>query len=60
MNLQKMLEKEHSRRQCDRIVKYIGKDKMRFAEQWGQATPAFRSRARYLINEEHPSKANAS
>lgn len=31
MDLEKLLTEEHSRRQCDRIVKYIGKDKDRFA-----------------------------
>jgi hypothetical protein len=32
MYLEKLLAEEHSKRQCDRIVKYIGKDKDRFAE----------------------------
>src|SRR5258708_28278469 len=32
MHLEKLLAEEHSKRQCDRIVKYIGKDKDRFAE----------------------------
>jgi hypothetical protein len=32
MDMLKLLEKEHSKKQCDRIVKYIGKDKARFAE----------------------------
>jgi len=32
MQLEKLLAEEHSKRQCDRIVKYIGKDKDRFAE----------------------------
>jgi hypothetical protein len=31
MNLLEALTKEHSKRQCDRIVKYIGADKARFA-----------------------------
>jgi hypothetical protein len=31
MDLEKLLMEEHSKRQCDRIVKYIGKDKDRFA-----------------------------
>jgi hypothetical protein len=31
-HLEKLLAEEHSKRQCDRIVKYIGKDKVRFAE----------------------------
>lgn len=31
MHLEKLLAEEHSKRQCDRIVKYIGKDKDRFA-----------------------------
>ena len=31
MDLEKLLAEEHSKRQCDRIVKYIGKDKDRFA-----------------------------
>lgn len=32
MNLQEALAKEHSKKQCDRIVKYIGSDWERFAE----------------------------
>lgn len=32
MNLQKLLAKEHSKQQCNRIVDYIGSDKERFAE----------------------------
>jgi hypothetical protein len=32
MDIQALLEAEHSRKQTDRIVKYIGKDKDRFAE----------------------------
>ena len=32
MDLQKSLAAEHSKKQCDRIVKYIGDDKKRFAE----------------------------
>jgi hypothetical protein len=32
MDLQKSLAAEHSKKQCDRIVKYIGDDKARFAE----------------------------
>lgn len=32
MNLKDMLLEEHSKEQCDRIVKYIGADKKRFAE----------------------------
>ena len=32
MDLQKSLAAEHSKKQCDRIVKYIGDDKERFAE----------------------------
>src|SRR5882724_3933938 len=31
MNLLESLENEHSKRQCDRIVNYIGSDKERFA-----------------------------
>jgi hypothetical protein len=31
MNLYQLLEEEHSKKQCDRIVKYIGRDKERFA-----------------------------
>ena len=31
MDLQKLLAAEHSKKQCDRIVAYIGKDKERFA-----------------------------
>jgi hypothetical protein len=31
MNLHQLLEEEHSKKQCDRIVKYIGRDKERFA-----------------------------
>jgi hypothetical protein len=31
-HLEKLLAEEHSKQQCDRIVKYIGKDKLRFAE----------------------------
>ncbi len=31
MDLQKLLAAEHSKKQCDRIVKYIGDDKSRFA-----------------------------
>ena len=31
MNLYQLLEAEHSKKQCDRIVNYIGKDKERFA-----------------------------
>ena len=31
MNLLALLEAEHSKKQCDRIVSYIGKDKDRFA-----------------------------
>ncbi|MDO6431656.1 hypothetical protein Q4E93_13715 [Flavitalea sp. BT771] len=30
--LEKLIAEEHSKQQCDRIVKYIGKDKLRFAE----------------------------
>ena len=30
-HLEKLLGEEHSKQQCDRIVKYIGKDKVRFA-----------------------------
>jgi len=29
--LEKLLAEEHSKQQCDRIVRYIGKDKLRFA-----------------------------
>jgi hypothetical protein len=32
MHLEKLLAEEHSKKQCDRIVRYIGKDKERFAE----------------------------
>ena len=32
MNLHTLLETEHSKTQCHRIVRYIGKDKTRFAE----------------------------
>ena len=32
MDLQKSLAAEHSKKQCDRIAKYIGDDKERFAE----------------------------
>ena len=32
MHLEKLLAEEHSKKQCDRIVKYIGDDKDRFAE----------------------------
>lgn len=32
MNLLEMLLAEHSKKQCDKIVKYIGSDKNRFAE----------------------------
>ena len=32
MNLLALLEAEHSKKQCDRIVNYIGDDKVRFAE----------------------------
>jgi hypothetical protein len=32
MDLRKMLVKEHSKAQCDRIVNYVGDDKDRFAE----------------------------
>ena len=32
MDLEKLLRAEHSRRQCDRIVAYIGADKDRFAQ----------------------------
>ena len=32
MQLEKLLAEEHSKKQCDRIVQYIGKDKDRFAE----------------------------
>lgn len=32
MHLEKLLAEEHSKRQCDRIVQYIGSDKDRFAE----------------------------
>jgi hypothetical protein len=32
MNLFEMLLAEHSKKQCDKIVKYIGSDKNRFAE----------------------------
>jgi len=32
MHLEKLLAEEHSKQQCDRIVRYIGKDKLRFAE----------------------------
>ncbi|MES1249839.1 MAG: hypothetical protein ABUL46_04100 [Chitinophaga rupis] len=32
MNLLALLEAEHSKKQCDRIVNYIGDDKDRFAE----------------------------
>lgn len=32
MNLKDMVLEEHSKQQCDRIVKYIGQDKKRFAE----------------------------
>jgi hypothetical protein len=31
MNLRKLIEEEHSKRQCDRIVHFIGSDKERFA-----------------------------
>jgi len=31
MNLLKLLQEEHSKKQCDRIVKFIGSDKKRFA-----------------------------
>jgi hypothetical protein len=31
-HLERLLAEEHSKKQCDRIVKYIGKDKLRFAE----------------------------
>ena len=31
MDLQKLLAAEHSKKQCDRIVKYIGDDETRFA-----------------------------
>jgi hypothetical protein len=31
MDLQKSLAAEHSKKQCDRIVKYVGDDKKRFA-----------------------------
>lgn len=32
MHLEKLLAEEHSKRQCDRIVRYIGEDRDRFAE----------------------------
>lgn len=32
MHLEKLLTEEHSKKQCDRIVQYIGRDKLRFAE----------------------------
>ena len=32
MELEKLLASEHSKKQCDRIVKYIGSDKEKFAE----------------------------
>jgi hypothetical protein len=32
MNLESALKKEHSKSQCDRIVRYIGNDKLRFGE----------------------------
>jgi hypothetical protein len=32
MHLEKLLAEEHSKKQCDRIVQYIGRDKLRFAE----------------------------
>jgi hypothetical protein len=32
MYLEKLLAEEHSKKQCDRIVRYIGQDKERFAE----------------------------
>jgi hypothetical protein len=32
MHLEKLLAEEHSKKQCDRIVRYIGDDKDRFAE----------------------------
>ena len=32
MNLKEEILKEHSKKQCDAIVKYIGNDKKRFAE----------------------------
>lgn len=32
MDLLHLLEKEHSKKQCDRIVRYIGDDSSRFAE----------------------------
>ena len=39
LHLEKLLAEEHSKQQCDRIVKYIGKDKLRFA---GLITPYFK------------------
>jgi hypothetical protein len=35
MNIKESLLKEHSKKQCDRIVQYIGGDKKRFAELMG-------------------------
>jgi hypothetical protein len=35
MDLEKLLRAEHSKRQCDRIVGYIGGDKERFAQLLG-------------------------
>ena len=32
MELEKLLAAEHSKKQCDRVVRYIGSDKERFAE----------------------------
>lgn len=31
INIQQLLQEEHSKKQTDRIVRYIGKDKTRFA-----------------------------
>src|ERR1700678_2330712 len=36
MDLQKLLRAEHSKKQTDRIVEYIGDDKERFAQRHGR------------------------
>jgi len=59
MDILESLKQEHSKKQTDRIVAFIGADKKRFAkliglffkEQWEHSTPAFRSRAKQALRE---------
>ena len=55
MDLKAAILKEHSKAQCDKIVRYIGSDnklhelKTIIEERWEHETAAFRSRAKKIL-----------